>query len=185
VGGEGGSAGTAGAGGSGGTAGAGGSGPDLTVNYLDRDPWHGYLFAQGNGLGTATRAGVCIEGEVPADPTYGSSAQLSWNINQTQEGASSTWAPTTTSLFYDLSTTYGEPLRLVIYDQSYASWCYSLSSSTGEVALTDFNTQCWNNGGSFYNGSTPLMGVQVQVVGSPSQDTPFEMCINEISPVLQ
>jgi hypothetical protein len=154
----------------------------MTVDYLDIGEWHGYLFAQPHGQATIERAGMCASGEVLADPTYGSWAQWAWNISQTPEGVTSTWSPTSSAIFYDVSTSYREPLRLIVYDQNYTSWCYPLTSSSDVVPLSAFNTNCWDNSGSYYDG-TPLMGTMLQVVGSPSADTPFDFCVNDLAPV--
>jgi len=90
-----------------------------------------------------------------------------WNVNQ-EEGSPdiASWDPNVENLRYDVSNFYGEPLRLQLIDDQGVTYCYQLPDEFGEVPFTAFNTTCWDNLGTPYDGSTPLVGVQVLVPGN-------------------
>jgi len=188
--GEGGSAGstsTGGLAGAGGGAGAGGatSGGGEDFDYLDNGEWRGYLYSKADEEGSSIveRTGICAEGVVSSGlSTY---ALWGWNVNQ-QEGSElvGSWDPNADSVFYDVSSSFGEPLRLQLIDDQGVTYCYQLQDEFGEALLTDFNTNCWDNGGAFYDGSTPLVGAQVLVPGSLEDDQAFKFCVHELMPVV-
>jgi hypothetical protein len=163
--------------------GQGGNTGNPATNYLDDGEWHGNLYSiSSDALGSIERTGMCARGDVPADPTYASHALWGWNIDQEEDAqVVGRWSPTTDAIYYDVASSYGAPLRLNIYEGgSGQTWCVEISDGSGYVSLTDFNTTCWDGDGEFYDGVTPLQGVQVLVPGNGSREQPFDFCINDL-----
>jgi len=185
-GGEGGSGaegGFAGDGGASGEADAGGVGPvEGGLGYLEQGAWHGYLYAGVDAMSSVVRDGMCISGTVAVDPLSESFALWGWNVSQELESEAGSWTPDTTDLFYDLSAEGGASLRSNIYDELGSTYCYILPDESGNATLTDFNTQCWDGEGEYYDGAVPLVGVQVLVPGNDQDPQPFSVCVQEILP---
>jgi hypothetical protein len=186
-GGSGGSGSMGGSGGSGSLGGSGGSGTsvgDSSIGYWTNGAWHGHLYTVSAGSNsTIERTGLCARGSVSADASFQSNALWGWNISQTEGSpAADRWSPTTNSVHYDISPSLGEPLQLNIITGTGQVWCTRPSTSVGNVLLTDFNTTCWDGQGEFYDGVTPLQGIQVLVLSNDSHAQPFDFCVNDLSP---
>jgi hypothetical protein len=46
-----------------------------------------------------------------------------------------------------------------------------------------FNSTCWDNFGTFYDGKVPLESVMVLVPGSNYSKVSYDFCVNSISPI--
>lgn len=168
--------------------------------YLHCGPWNGYAWtlATETDLGSsisppdfATANGLpfCASGVLARiDSAVG---LLGFDVNQSAdgntEGSPGTWAVTGKGLKYEVSNPGGSPLRIQIQGaKGYPdeTWCADISgSSSGFVAWSTFNKECWFNFASeAYDGQTPLEQVMLLVPGINGTEQQFNVCLIGLYP---
>ena len=166
--------------------------------YLHCGPWNGYAWTlatetdQGSRISPAdfsTAAGLpfCASGVLARDD--GAGGLLGFDVNQGADGDlwPGTWSVTGKGLKYEVSNPGGSPLRIQIQgSQGYPSetWCADISgSSSGLVAWSTFNKECWFNFASeAYDGQTPLQQVMLLVPGINGTEQAFNVCLIGLYP---
>ena len=85
-----------------------------------------------------------------------------------------------------ISNTFGSTLRIQIQaaggdtDPS-KRWCSPITSSSGVIPWSTFNTACWDGSGTNFDGTTPLQSAMVVVPGDLTP-VPFNFCLNSMGP---
>ena len=138
-------------------------------------------------LTTATQ--LCVSGSVAPDAAYGGMAKLGINLNQAVTGGTGSvlsYTPTGSSVTVDVTNTGGSPLRVQIEapggdTDPNLRWCADLTGSGGTIALSSFNTRCWDASGTFYTAGTPLELIEILVPGGNATATDFNFCLNALS----
>ncbi len=133
-------------------------------------------------------APLCASGVVAASPDYSQIAMLGVNLNQAQDsdGEPGVLTPTGDGLAYDISDCVGTSLRLEIHgangdDDENSRFCAYVGGGQGFIAWSEFNTECWINGGLYYDGTMPLQSAFVVVPGMSNADVPFDFCLNGLA----
>jgi hypothetical protein len=162
--------------------------------------WMGYAYTA-TDLKSATTitpaevagGSLCASGTVAGTADYSAVAMLELNLNQASADAGGpfvsprlTWSPSGGGIFYSVSNTHGSTLRIQIQaaggdtDPS-KRWCSPITSSSGVIPWSTFNTACWDGSGTNYDGTTPLQSAMVVV---PGYLTPvrFNFCLNSMGP---
>jgi hypothetical protein len=154
--------------------------PPPPEDYLDNGYWHGHMFSVADPTSSVERAGQCALGTITSNPEFQSFGGWGWNLNQELQSSPLSWDPTLPMVHYDFESTV--PLRLSLRDADGKDWCYELPDLRGDVAFTQFNSACWNNGGEFYNGTTPLVSIAAIVPGNDAADVEFMVCVGDLHP---
>jgi hypothetical protein len=95
------------------------------------------------------------------------------------------WTPVGSGLAYDVTNSGRSPLRIQIQGAAgwpSEAWCAVITGTSGTVSWKQFNSSCWDNIGSFYDG-TPLQSVMLLVPGDMGFSIPFSLCLNSIRPI--
>jgi hypothetical protein len=181
--------------GSGGTAGTGGT-ASTNDGYWISDDWHGFAWTatdstSGTTITPKSFAGVAENGPYCASGTIKGAttavAMVGVNLNQERaaNAESLTVVPSKDGITVNVTNSGGTPLRLQIQapggstDES-KRWCAAISGSGGFIPWSGFNTRCWNNAGTAYNGTTALESALVLVPGGAS-DRSFNFCLNSLT----
>ncbi len=149
---------------------------------------HGYIYSFAGGsmssikLDYSTQRYFCASGDVAANPTYVSYAGAGVNVNQVMASSGSTVDSLVIDAKYivvSFTNQAGSPLRVQLNDASNNDWCYDISNATSPVtiALTSFNTRCWDNSGSAFMPGTAITTIQLLVPGDSVVDRPFDFCL--------
>jgi hypothetical protein len=194
----GGSGGAQGGSGSGGTSGDGAF-HVAAGGYVTVGDWKGYAFTATDGISASSifpdnfsslGAGgtLCASGTVAGTADYSAVAILGVNINQPQGNpapAPSTWTPKGLGIAWQVSNIQTRTeLRIQLQahggdvNENYR-WCWSQADNTGGISWSQFNTHCWDNSGTAYDGTTPLESVMVLVPGSTGPVS-FDFCLKQI-----
>jgi hypothetical protein len=143
----------------------------------------------------AAGGSLCVSGTVAGTADSSAVAILALNLNQASADAGGsgssprlTWSPTGAGIFYRVSNTFGSTLRIQIWaaggdmwgDPS-KRWCSPITSSSGVIPWSTFNTACWDGSGTNYDGKTPLQSAMVVVPGDLTP-VPFNFCLNSLGP---
>lgn len=131
---------------------------------------------------------LCASGSVAADASYGGVAMLGINLNQPSTGGTGSegsYTPTGGSVTVSVTNTGGSTLRVQIQapggdTNENLRWCATLSGSGGTIALSSFNTHCWDNSGQAYAGQA-LQSVMILVPGGNATATSFNFCLNSLT----
>lgn len=127
---------------------------------------------------------VCAAGKVAGDSTYSSVVGFGFNLSQANTSTaapSMVGAPSSIAFYYTKSGT-GQ-LRLQISDGT-TSWCYDTlgtNYSGYPIPISDFNTACWDNSGSYLSYGTPIQVVELIVPSGLSAVT-FADCLLDVEP---
>ena len=163
--------------------------------YVTSGPWQGYAWtgtespSQGTVISPADFSGVtdggrlCVTGTV--GPVWEAVGLLGLNLNQSRSGPQDLWTPVGSGLAYDVTNNGGTPLRIQIQGAAgwpSEAWCAVITGTSGTVSWKQFNSSCWDNIGSFYDG-TPLQSVMLLVPGDMGSSIPFSLCLNSITPI--
>lgn len=176
------------------------------TNYLTidsgTDSWKGSAWTQKDATGRGTTLTqtfngnqLCASGTVAPDPNWAGVAIVGMNLNQRPNSSTvNTTIPTGTGLYVNVSnnSTPKSDLRVEIegpnctkgtppseYDAD-DCWCAELPGSGGFIPWSSFNTHCWDNSGTAYNPSIPIVAAAVKVPGSNSVNVPYNFCVNDI-----
>lgn len=197
-----------GTGGSDGTGGGSQAGVDCEAGggYVCTGSWHGYAWTAGsttpvatitpaNFEGEAAGAPLCVTGSVGRMVLDGSSqawgvAMLGVNLNQSSDADSpvNPVVPTGTGIAVDVDVNTGTELRVQIQGPNGETdpndrWCASIpAGGKGEIAFSDFNTECWGTMGTAYAGE-PITGVMIVAPGAETMDRTFDFCLNSFEEV--
>jgi hypothetical protein len=145
--------------------------------------------------GHAASDPYCVTGSV--GNTYESVALLGFNLAQPAEGTSCVYDPAAasamgppgvalgkTGLAINFSKKTASTLRVQIQGPNGATdandrWCYTITDAAGPVfaPYSMFNTECWDNMGTNYNGTSPISAIVFLVPGATAT-TPYDFCIN-------
>jgi hypothetical protein len=126
---------------------------------------------------------LCATGTV--GPVWEAVGLLGLNLNQSRSSPEDLWTPVGSGLAYDVTNNGGTPLRIQIQGAAgwpSEAWCAVITGTSGTVSWNRFNSSCWDNTGSFYNG-TPLQSVMLLVPGDMGSSIPFSLCLNSIRPI--
>ncbi len=122
---------------------------------------------------------------------YSGVAMIGYNINQAVDSTTlGTWTPTgTTGITVSFTNPGGSALRVQIQGLNGATvasdrWCYPLTGASGTVTIhwATFNTDCWDNTGTYYSGQ-PLSAVMIIVPGGNVSTVSYSICLNSFAPV--
>lgn len=123
---------------------------------------------------------LCVTGTTAAD--YNSVGILGVNAGQA-EGASAvgSWEPTSdnTGLKVTVSMNGTFVLRVQVKTTSGGEYCTAISNGSNSVAWGDLTTECWETGGTPYNGSDPVESIMLIVPGTLSVGT-YDFCLDEL-----
>jgi hypothetical protein len=128
---------------------------------------------------------VCAAGKVPGDSTYKSVVGFGFNLKQTNvqgSSASLVSAPSYITFYYSKSTET-HPLRLQIGDGA-QSWCFDtkdINYSGQSIPISDFNTTCWDNKGSYLSSGTPIQTVELVIPSQSATSVTFGDCLLDIA----
>lgn len=170
---------------------------DSEYGYVSICNWGGFTWTHAgpetagiNGTLSAISqtSDLCYSGVVAAQDGSSGYAMLGININQvkgTDTPAENT-PPEGDGLNISLTNTSGSPMRIQIQDDQGGTdasrrWCVEVSGSGGFYAWSDFDTECWGDGGVAYAGE-PINVISVMVAGDAVEDRAFDFCLNRISP---
>jgi hypothetical protein len=138
---------------------------------------------------------LCIAGTITADSTYNSVAGVGFALNQdvsapgSATGVDGGITPGSVTIPNSITISVeksGEnmagnlSLRAQLIDPNGIAYCYG-GSLTAPVAITKFNTKCWNNSGDFATATTPFTKVDVIVPSSAASDLGFSYCIKDVT----
>ncbi len=137
----------------------------------------------------ANQSSLCASGTLEADPTYNATAGLGIALIQAPgtNTATSDWTPTGDGLYVQLTgNTSGLRVQLRALGgdtDATKRWCAPVpQGGTGKIPWTSFNTQCWNNTGSFFSPSTPIRWIEITDPSSNVATTPIDFCLVNILP---
>jgi len=205
------SAGTGGtsAAGVGGAAGAGG-GPPLSNDSMfamagfgmitaGAATWQGYLYTATYGTGSimpvcptpcfmSAAKQLCVNGNVPMDPTYGSGALLGWNINQpmgTTTAGTVALAGTGVTLTF-AGTVDGFHVSLLDGAATPTEYCYVIPAASGatvSIPFANFKTNCSDPSKTMtaLAAGTLIQKMQITVQSTPSMAAPFNFCLVNVA----
>jgi hypothetical protein len=158
--------------------------------YVTVDAGSSFLFgyvasATGGSASSITltygSSAFCASGSVAPNGAYASWAEAGFNLSQPRSatgGMAETLSLTGSSMILSFENIAGSPLRVALVDSTFTTWCYILTQASGPVtiALSSFNTQCWDNSGQSLQPGTGLQALQLSVPGSDTTSTPFNFC---------
>ncbi|MBN2804024.1 MAG: glycoside hydrolase family 5 protein [Deltaproteobacteria bacterium] len=155
--------------------------------YVTAGPWHGSAYAIAEGYATITPASfdgadsLCASGNLIAE--YSSLAKAGFNLNQDAPAGSAVLSvvPEGDGIYVNVSNDGGTELRAVINAGS-VSWCAIIESSGGvSIPWNSFNTECWDNGGTYFDG-TAIDSFEVLVPGTIDGEISYNFCLLEAYP---
>ena len=136
---------------------------------------------------------LCTAGAVTADPTYLSTAGLGFNLSQDTGNDGGVDANSVDGITISQSITItveksgafagNSALRVELTDSNGHYYCALEGKWTSGVAIpiTQFNTHCWNNSGTFATPSMLFRRVDILVPSSASMDEQFAYCLTNVS----
>jgi cellulose 1,4-beta-cellobiosidase len=135
---------------------------------------------------------LCTAGTVTADPTYESVAGLGFNLSQETESDGGVDASSVDGITIGQSITItveksgalsgNSTLRVQLTDSNNDFYCYAGQWISGvAIPITQFNTQCWNNSGTFATSSTLFKRVDILVPSNASTDESFAYCLTNVA----
>ena len=136
---------------------------------------------------------LCTAGTVTADPTYFSAAGLGFNFSQDTGGDGGVDANSADGITIGQSITItveksgalagNSALRVQLTDTSGHFYCALDGAWTSGVPIpiTQFNSHCWNNSGTFATPSTLFRRVDILVPSRAATDGPFAHCLTNVS----
>ncbi len=156
------------------------------ANYIDDGTIYGYCFGfyQVGGVDTACDVesnGLSCPYSLPGT-SWDDVAMIGCNLNQSPEGGTGsegTFVPSGVEAFCIEGTGFE---RIQIGGPNWATdandrWCAAVPAGGGCVALTAFNTTCWNNEGAYY-ANQPLQQVAAL---QPSKSDGVDVSVTPIS----
>ncbi len=175
-----------------------GGGVCCPEGYCTLGSAHGYFFsysdANDGGSSTATLPRsdtMCVTGTAAgtvcsAQSCYSShwGAGIGVNLNQ-PKGQNTTPAnfasAGSSGVTYALDA-FGGQMRLVVGD-SKTDYCYNLTSPSGTIPWSSFNSACWGSGTPLSGPPASFTSVRFQVVADTSygDDTSFDFCVTKLS----
>jgi hypothetical protein len=159
----------------------GGSDP----NYVSRGEWFGYTFATADGASAISHEGTCASGFSALDPELEAEpfgAAWTWNVQQLESAESGEpWSPTSQRISVDVSTTFDEPVQLIMLDEAFNSWCVPLAGGPEIVRWTDLRETC--GGGAAFDGITGIYAVGILVPPGTEEAQPFDFCVDTLAPL--
>ena len=163
-------------------AGHGGGGDP---NYVSRGEWFGYTFSTADGASAIAHEGTCASGFSALDPELEAEpfgAAWTWNVQQLESAESGEpWSPTSQRISVDVSTTFDEPVQLIMLDEAFNSWCVPLAGGPEIVRWTDLRETC--GGGAAFDGITGIYAVGILVPPGTEEPQPFDFCVETLAPL--
>jgi len=138
-------------------------------------------------------AALCTAGTVTADPTFFSAAGLGFNFSQDTGSDGGVDANSVDGITIRKSITIAveksgalagnSALRVQLTDSDGHFYCALDGTWTSGVPIpiTQFNSHCWNNSGTFATPSTPFRRVDILVPSRAATDGPFAYCLTNVS----
>ena len=136
---------------------------------------------------------LCTAGTTAADPTYDSVAALGFNLNQdiaidagsTSNPIHGISIPNSITVTVQKSGSFAgnSVLRLELTDSDGQFYCaYEGHWTSGTpIPITQFNSKCWDNTGTFASPSLLFQRVDVLVPSNQYVDQPFSYCLTNVS----
>ncbi len=82
-----------------------------------------------------------------------------------------------TSITVRFTNDAGSPLRLQLEYMADQPYCHDVSNASGlAIPLSEFSTQCWADGGTFFDAGTAFTSIGLEVPGRGESVTPFDFC---------
>jgi hypothetical protein len=154
------------------------------------NPTKGSTITPPNFETVTTASQLCVSGSVAADASYGGVAMLGVNLNQATTGGTGSeltyTPPAGGSVTVSVTNTGGSPLRVQIQGAGGATdanqrWCATLTGTGATIALSSFNTQCWEGGAGVAYAGQPLQALMILVPGGNATATSFNFCLNSLT----
>lgn len=134
---------------------------------------------------------LCATGTVVGTTDYSAVAMIGISLNQPNTDPAPTpgsWTPPSGSLGigYRISNFQSVPLRIQIQapggdSDANLRYCAEVTDGGGTLSWSRFNTQCWDDSGTSYDGRTPLESIMLLVPGA-MESVAFDICLQSISP---
>ena len=128
---------------------------------------------------------MCFSGQVAAtDSSFVPVAALGLNLNQSQivDSPVNPIPYKITSVTVDAHNKGPGNIRVQV-NQGTTYYCYDITGASGPITVyaQQFNTQCWDNSGAYWDG-TRAIGVQITVVNpNEKSDWFFNLCLDSLS----
>jgi hypothetical protein len=161
--------------------------------------WQGYLYTATYGTGAimpvcptpcfmGTMKQLCVNGTVPADPTYNSGALLGWNIAQPMTATVGTTVATSgTGITLSFAGSVAG-FRVSVLDAltPATEWCYTVpttATATVSIPWASLTTNCSDTSKPMtpYAVGTPIQKLQITVPTNPATATPFNFCLVSVA----
>jgi hypothetical protein len=162
----------------------------LSTGYLSPsvigDGGFAYTFADADGsTACVDDAALCASGTTTAYTSTGSvwGAALGFHLNQANSDAASVGsypATSTSGLTYAVNALPSQGLRLQV-DDGGVTYCVPLTSASGSVSWSQFNSACWDESGTYMTAG-PSTATQVDfIVPAGSKTENFDFCVTKIA----
>lgn len=149
------------------------------------EPSQGTSVTPSDFSGIPSGSPLCASGSTTDSAT--SYALLAMYLNQDQASGvlGTPWTAAGTGIRWDVRNPGGSPLELEIGSSSGEQrWCSPLDGSSGVAEWGSFTSDCQGGQETAFDGVSGLDYVGVRVPGQSSYQTPFDFCIDNISPLL-
>lgn len=168
--------------------------------YVTSGQWQGFAWTGTDGdsdsrispddfSGARAGAALCASGTVAGTADYSAVAMVGINLNQSNADVDSvlgTWTPPASSrgVAYQIYNRGASTLRLQLQapggdTNANARFCYEVAQGQGTATWSRFNTACWDDSGTSYDGRTPLEAIMVLVPGGTSA-VDYDFCIESL-----
>ena len=166
--------------------------------YWSSGPAHGYIWATAHPGGESTISPddfsymsddetVCVSGTVVPMSDWTGVALLCLRLNQAMGDSTpiGTFVPSSEGVYVSISNPGNSDLRVQIMgpngmDDANDRWCANVSPyGDGFISWNAFNTQCWDNTGSFYSNE-PLADIAILVPGHDTAEVSYDFCIQDV-----
>jgi hypothetical protein len=145
-----------------------------------------YAYDDGTSTACVDSTALCVAGVTGAASSTVWGAGVNINLNQSMASGSppNPFTVTGTGIYYSVSTIPSQGLRLNIGNLSGTSgtdYCTVLSTPSGTVPWSKFNTSCWDNSGTYLTDA-PSGPLHVAFgVPATAAATPFSFCVDSVS----
>jgi hypothetical protein len=141
----------------------------------------GYLYVYSDGTSTicAGPDNLCASGTTGAADTTGKIWGAGVGINLDKADPPPDVQLSGTGMTYALSSLPTQGMRAQVSVGS-KDYCVKLTSASGTVAWTDFNTACWDNSGTKLTGAPKTPHIGFQVTAATAAGT-FDFCVTKVS----
>jgi hypothetical protein len=149
----------------------------------------GYAYAYNDTMSTSCvdSNALCGSGSTVVMDSAGKywGAGIGFNLNQAMATSSTsppinTFAATGSGITYTLSAFASTGGMRIIVDQGGTDYCAPITSASGTVKWSSFNTKCWDNSGTVLSGAPTATHINFQVNSGMSTGS-FNFCVTAVS----